>query len=70
MTIKMIVNMPASAGRRYGGRSKFRVPTEWDDRKRAIQELRNTFGEIHNQPDDKYLEDLAGLGIRVDFEEN
>lgn len=65
----MIVKASAAAGRRYGGRSKFRTPTEWDDRHRAIQELRNTFGEIHNQPDDEYLADLARVGIHVEFEE-
>jgi hypothetical protein len=68
VTIKMIVNRTPESGRRYGGRSKFAGPTEWDNRKRAIQELRNTFGEIHNQPDDKYLEDLARVGIQVEFE--
>lgn len=67
--IKMKVTATAAAGRRYGGRSKFRTPTEWPDRKQAIQELRNTFGSINGQPDEMYLEDLARVGIVVEFEE-
>jgi hypothetical protein len=69
MTIRMTVTMTASAGRRYGGRSKYSVAREYKDKRAAVADLLDTFGGIRNQPVDDYLADLARDGVIVKFED-
>lgn len=67
--IRMTVRMSGAAGRRHGGRSKFRTPVEYDQRRAAIADLKDTYGGLFHQTDDEYLKALDAEGIHVTFED-
>lgn len=69
MPVEMTVAMSTAAGRRYGGRSKYTQPLQFNNRRAAINDLWETFGGIHNQTIDEYIADLARVGIVVEIKE-
>ncbi len=69
MSTRMTVKMDGPAGRRHGGRSKFRVPVEYENRRTAIADLKVVYGGLFHQKDEDYLAALAAEGIDVTFED-
>lgn len=69
MGTRMTVTMDGAAGRRYGGRSRFRGPVLYPSRKAALEDLRNVFGGLFHQPEADYLKALREVGISVTLED-